>query len=206
MASRATGNIVGGSSGVFQLSELLEIHRGFTRRGEGRRLGRMVKIVLAELPKDVQLAISDKERLTEGRTLDWFARGPLIALSPGDVDLLVTTPLEALPKKPQPGWIPQQKTQEQIEREIKATGKFTPPQAPMVEQRPEDRGCTRIKGTTMLCFEPVHEILYRPNTLMPTWGTIRAVTDQGSGTKMAFLWDVATGEGFFYGGRFIVQE
>ncbi len=205
MATRATGNIVGGSATTFSLVELLDVHRGFIRRGEGRRLGRLVKIVLAELPKDVQLGISDKERLTEGRTLDWFNQGPLLALSPGDIDLLVTSPVVPLPKKPQPGWMPAAKTQEEIEREIKATGKFTPPQAPMIEQRPEDRGCTRIKGTTMLCFEPVHEVLYRP-VVVQTWGSVHALTDQGSGTKMAFLWDVKTGEGFFYGGRFQVQQ
>lgn len=205
MATRATGNIIGGSATQFSLIELLELHRGFIRRGEGRRLGRLVKIVLAELPKDVQLGISDKERLTEGRTLDWFNRGPLLALSPGDIDLLVTSQVEPLPKKPQPGWVVKPKTQEEVEREIKATGKFTPPQTPMIEQRPEDRGCTRVKGTSFLCFEPVHEILYRP-TVVQTWGTIRTTTDQGSGTKMAFLWDVKTGEGFFYGGRFAVQE
>jgi hypothetical protein len=205
MATRATGNIVGGSASAFSLVELLDVHRGFIRRGEGRRLGRLVKIVLAELPKNLALGISDKERLTEGRTLDWFNQGPLLALSPGDIDLLVTSQLVPLPKKPQPGWIPQNKTQEEIEGEIKATGKFTPAQAPMIEQRPEDRGCTRIKGTSMLCFEPVHEILYRPVAIQ-TWGSVRAVTDQGSGTKMAFLWDVATGEGFFYGGRFQIQQ
>lgn len=205
MATRVTNNIVGGSASTFSLVELIDVHRGFTRRGEGRRLGRLVKIVLAELPKDVQLAISDKERLTEGRTLDWFNQGPILALSPGDIDLLVTSQVEPLPKKPRPGWIPTTKTQEEIEREIKATGKFIPPQAPMIEQRPEDRGCTRIKGTSMLCFEPVHEILYRPDAVQ-TWGSVRAVTDQGSGTKMAFLWDVKTGEGFFYGGRFQVKQ
>lgn len=205
MATRATGNIVGGSASTFSLVELLDVHRGFIRRGEGRRLGRLVKIVLAELPKDVQLGISDKERITEGRTLDWFNQGPLLSLSPGDIDLLVTTPVVPLPKKPQPGWIPPAKTQEEIEREIRATGKFTPAAAPMIEQRPEDRGCTRIKGTTMLCFEPVHEILYRPVGVQ-VWGSVRAITDQGSGTKMAFLWDVKSGEGFFYGGRFQVQQ
>jgi len=185
---------------------LIELHRGFRNRGEGRRLGRLVKIVLAELPKDVMLGISDVERLTEGRTLDWFGRGPLLALSPGDVDLLVASQIETLPTKPQPGWKAETVPQEKIEEIVRTTGKWSPPQAPLVEQRPEDRGCTRVKGTTMLCFEPVHEILYRPFSVVPTWGSILATTDQGSGTKMAFLWDVRTGEGFFYGGRFSVRE
>jgi hypothetical protein len=205
MATRATGNILGGSATAFRLDELIELHRGFIKRGEGRRLGRLVKIVLAELPKGVTLGISDAERLQEGRTLDWFNRGPLLALSPGDIDVLVTSQVEPLPKKPQPGYKPETKTQQQIEAEIRATGKFTPPQAPLVEQRPEDRGCTRIKGTTMLCFEPVHEILYRPSVVQ-TWGSILATTDQATGTHMAFVWDIRMGEGFFYGGRFQVRE
>jgi hypothetical protein len=205
MGSKATGNLVGGSSTVFGVTDLIDLHRGFIRRGEGRKLGRMVKIVLAELPKDVALGISDVERLTEGRTLDWFERGPLLSLSPGDVDILVTTQIPPLPKKPQPGWKAELVPQAKIEELVRTTGKFTPPQAPLVDQRPEDRGCTRIKGTNLLCFEPVHEILYRP-IFVQTWGAIRAVSDSSSGTKMAFLWDFATGEGFFYGGRFVIDQ
>ena len=206
MATRATGNILGGSATAFRLDELIELHRGFRNRGEGRRLGRLVKIVLAELPKGVELGITEAERLSEGRTLDWFDRGPLLALSPADIDLLVISQIEPLPKKPKPGWKPEQKTQEQIEAEVHATGKFTPSQAPLVEQRPEDRGCTRIKGTSMICFEPVHELLYRPVGPIPTWGSVLAKTDQANGTHMAFVWDIRMGEGFFYGGRFQVRE
>lgn len=188
------------SATVFGLADVLKLHRGFIGRGEYKRLGRLVKIVLAEIPQGVTLGISDEERLQEGRTLDWFEKGPMIGFSQGDVDLLVTSPVPPLPKKPKPGWKPEELTQEQIEEQVRTTGKYTGPVAPLVDQKPEDRGCTRVRGTTLLSFEPVHEVLYHP-VGVAVWGSLIAQTV--GETKPAFLWDYATNEGFFYGGRFI---
>src|ERR1700758_1410752 len=137
---------MGGSATVFTVTDLRKLHRGFIQRGEGRRLGRLVKIVLGEVPAGVTLGISNRELTIEGRTLDWFDQGPVIGLSPGDVDLLILTPLTPLPDKPDSSWTGSSATQEEIEKAMAATGKWKPAQAPLVTQIPEDRGARRIKG------------------------------------------------------------
>ena len=193
-----------GGATVFGVEELMKLHRGFVQRGEGKRLGRMVKIVLGELPQDVTLNLSRDEILREGRTLDWFDQGPLIGLSPSDIDLLVTSPMLPLPEKPDPSFVAAAQTQEQIEKAIAETGKWGPTKAPLVPQIPEDRGARRIKGSNILVFEPVHQVLFRPIGLN-VFGCVQALEDPGMGTKMTFLWDFDNGNGYFYGGRFIVK-
>jgi len=192
------------SATTFSVEDLMKLHRGFVQRGEGKRLGRIVKIVLGELPKGVPLNLSKEEIAEEGRTLDWFEQGPLLGLSPGDVDLLVTSPVTPLPKKPQPGFRPRAATQEEIERSIQATGSFSPERAPLVAQLPEDRGARRLRGTNTLLFEPVHQILFRP-VGVNVFGCVEAYADPWSGTLLTFVWDFDKGDGFFYGGRFRVK-
>jgi hypothetical protein len=194
---------VGGAT-VFGVEDLMKLHRGFVRRGEGKRLGRLVKIVLGEVPADVPLNLSKEEITLEGRTLDWFDQGPLLGLSPADVDLLVTTPMTPLPDKPKSGFVPPTVSQAEIDRAIAATGKWRPEQAPMVPQRPEDRGARRIKGTNILLFEPVHQVLFRPIGVN-VFGCVEALSDPSSATVLTFVWDFDEGSGYFYGGRFLVK-
>lgn len=192
------------SATTFGVEDLMKLHRGFVQRGEGKRLGRMVKIVLGEVPRGVPLNLSSEEILREGRTLDWFDQGPLIGLSPGDVDLLVSTPVTPLPDKPDSSFRPNAATQEQIERAIATTGKWTPVKAPLVPQIPEARGARRIKGSNILLFEPVHQVLFRPIGIN-VFGCVQALEDPASQTVMTFVWDFDSGSGFFYGGRFLVK-
>ncbi len=193
-----------GSATVFGVEELMKLHRGFVQRGEGKRLGRMVKIVLGEVPRDVPLNLLPEEIAAEGRTLDWFDQGPLIGLSPADVDLLVTTPIVPLPDKPKPGFHSPAVSQQDIDRAIATTGKWSPAKAPLVRQVPEDRGARRIKNSNILVFEPVHQVLFRPIGIN-VFGCVQAFEDPGSTTKMTFLWDFDNGNGYFYGGRFVVK-
>jgi hypothetical protein len=193
-----------GSATVFSVEDLMKLHRGFVLRGEGRRLGRLVKIILGEVPAGVALNIPERELLTEGRTLEWFDQGPLIGLSPGDVDLLVTTPLPSLPDKPDSSFVAPMATQEQIEKAIASSGKWGPAKAPLVRQIPEDRGARRIKGSNILVFEPVHQVLFRPIGIN-VFGEVHALEDDSSATKMTFLWDFDSGSGYFYGGRFLIK-
>jgi hypothetical protein len=192
-----------GSATVFGVEELMKLHRDFVSRGQYRRLGKMIKIVLGEVPKGVPMNLSREEILTEGRTLDWFEHGPLIALSPSDIDLLVVSPLPALPKKAQPGWIRPQATQAEIDRAMREQGKWTPAQAPLVTQLPEDRGARRMKGTNILLFEPVHQVLFRPEGTN-IFGCVEAVGESNA-TVMTFVWNFEDGSGYFYGGRFLVK-
>lgn len=192
------------SATTFGVEELMKLHRGFVRRGEGKRLGKMIKIVLGEVPSGVPLNLSREEIAREGRTLDWFDQGPVIGLSPADVDLLVVTPMNPLPDKPDPSFRASEATQAQIEKAIAASGKWTPEKAPLIRQLPEDRGARRIKGTNILLFEPVHQVLFRPIGTN-VFGCVQALSDPSSSTVLTFVWDFDAGQGYFYGGRFIVK-
>lgn len=192
------------SATTFGIEDLMKLHRGFVQRGEGKRLGRMIKIVLGEIPRDVPLNLPPAEIAREGRTLDWFDQGPLLGLSPSDVDLLVVSPMNPLPDKPDPAFRAENATQEQIERAMAQTGKWTPEKAPLVRQLPEDRGARRIKGTNILLFEPVHQVLFRPIGVN-VFGCVQALPDQSSGTVLTFVWNFDEGQGYFYGGRFLVK-
>jgi len=192
------------SATTFGLEDLMELHRGFVRRGEGKRLGRMIKIVLGEIPRDVPLNLSPVEIRREGRTLDWFDQGPLLGLSPGDVDLLVVSPMSPLPDKPDPAYIAPVASEEDIKKSFEETGKWTPPKAPLVPQLPEDRGARRVKGSNILLFEPVHQVLFRPIGVN-VFGCVAALPDQASSTVLTFVWNFDEGQGYFYGGRFIVK-
>lgn len=190
------------SATTFGFEELVKLHRGFIARGEGKRLGRMIKIVLGEVPRDVPLSLSKAEITREGRTLDWFDQGPLLGLSPGDVDLLVTSPLPPLPAKPDAAFVSAEVTQAEITRAVERHGKWNPPRAPLVAQKPEDRGARRIRGTNMLVFEPVYQVLFRPIGVQ-VFGCVQGMS--AAGTEFSFCWDFDTGNGYFYGGRFIVK-
>lgn len=192
------------SATVFGVEDLMKLHAGLVQRGEFRRIGRLVKIVLGEIPADVKLNLSRDEIVREGRTLDWFDQGPLLGLSQGEVDLLVTTPVTPLPDKPDSSFRASEATQQEIERAISDTGKWRPQTAPLVKQIPEDRGARRIKGSHILVFEPVFQVLFRP-VGVNVFGCVQAFDDPGSSTKMTFLWDFDRGRGFFYGGRFLVK-
>lgn len=192
------------SATTFGVGDLMQLHRGFIQRGEGRRLGRMIKIVLGEVPREVPLNLSNEEIQREGRTLDWFDQGPLIGLSPSDVDLLVTSPMSPLPSKPDPAFHAPAVTQAEIDRSFATTGKWTPAKAPLVAQLPEDRGARRIKGTNVLLFEPVHQVLFRPIGVS-VFGCVQMLSDPASSTVPTFVWDFDEGHGYFYGGRFIVK-
>lgn len=196
---------MGGAAAVFGVEELMKLHRGFIQRGEGKRLGRLVKIVLGEVPAGVPLNIPREELVREGRTLDWFDQGPLLGLSPSDVDLLVTTPIVQLPAKPDSAFVAPAVSQEEIERAINsAAGKWSPAKAPLVPQIPEDRGARRIKGSNILVFEPVHQVLFRPIGVN-VFGCVQMFEDPASVTKPTFLWDFDNANGYFYGGRFLVK-
>lgn len=195
---------MGGSATVFSIEDLMKLHRGFITRGTFRRLGKMIKIVLGEVPRDVTLQLSPEEIAKEGRTLDWFEQGPLLGISPGDVDLLVASPVYPLPDKPDPTFQPRIATQEEIDASVAAHGKWVPPRARLVKQLPEARGARRIKGTNILIFEPVHQILFRPEGVN-VFGEVVAMPDPGSATLLTFAWNFDDGCGFFYGGRFRVE-
>jgi len=191
-----------GSATVFSFEELVKLHDEFVRGARFRRLGRLIKLVLGEVPAGVALNLCAEEITREGRTLDWFDAGPAIGMSPGDVDLLALSPVPPLPDKPHPAWKPTEISEAEIKLAIDATGKWTPPRAPLVRQLPEDRGARRVRGTNILLFEPVHQALFRPEGTN-VFGCVTGLT-YGE-TVPTFAWDFDNGHGYFYGGRWLVK-
>ena len=191
-----------GSATVFSFDDLVKLHDEFLSKARFHRLGRLIKLVLGEVPSGVPLNLHPIEIAREGRTLDWFDVGPAIGMSPGDVDLLTLSPVPPLPDKPDPAWKPEEVSEKAIKEAIDATGKWAPPRAPLVKQLPEDRGARRIRGSNILLFEPVHQALFRPEGT----NVFGCVTGYSFGdTVPTFAWNFDTGRGYFYGGRWIVK-
>lgn len=195
---------MGGAATVFSFEDALKLHDGFVQRGQYRRLGRMIKIVLGEVPQGVPLKLAPEEIAREGRTLDWFDSGPLLGLSPGDVDLLLLSPVFPLPDKADATWKAPLVEQSEIEKAVAEHGKWAPPKPPLVKQIPEDRGARKVRGANILLFEPVHQVLFRPEGVN-VFGEIAAMPDPGSATLLTFAWNFDSGRGYFYGGRFRVD-
>lgn len=191
-----------GSATVFSFEELVKLHDEFLRKAQFRRLGRLIKLVLGEVPTGVPLNLHPIEIAREGRTLDWFDSGPAIGMSPGDIDLLTLSPVPPLPDKPDPAWIAPEIDEHTIKAVIDEHGKWSPPRAPLVKQLPEDRGARRIRGSDILLFEPVHQALFRPEGT----NVFGCVSGFSFGqTVPTFAWNFYTGRGYFYGGRWSVK-
>ncbi|MGH9406776.1 MAG: hypothetical protein ACRD3D_13190 [Terriglobia bacterium] len=114
--------------------------------------------------------------LVNGNMLDWEDRGPWLAVSKDQQDLLVAG---TVPHPP----------------ELRDTSTYPPQLAP---QRYSDR--TQSKFGDFLVIQPVYQILYKPKGIAD-WKIIR-VTTGFDGSQMAFLVDPELGEGHLIGGHF----
>ena len=129
-----------------------------------------------------------------GIRVDYYGRGPMLELSPEQTALLVRGDARPPTEIPDPNWVPPVPRQEDTVRPD-----WRPAQPPMVKQRLEDRAA----GThgQFLVLQPVSQILVR-RLDAASWTLVRCAADPATGNHMAFLVDPASGEGFFYGGRF----
>jgi len=173
------------ATAVVQLSieDRLKIQRERVQRGEFLALGKLITIVL-EPARDANLPPRDQTKVW-GVRLDWMGMGPMLGLSLDQQDLLISTPVPPLPKIVDPQWMP---------------GDSVEP--PLIEQRFEDRASGRLRNTTFMVFQPVAQILYRMAG-NPAFRMIRG-QDGPDGTHFALLIDAFSGQGHFYGGRFII--
>lgn len=138
-----------------------------------------------------------------------FDRRLLVALDP----VVRRDGKVGLPDIPDPGWHPGQPGRliksgklkgkyEATEDEVNA---WDPGRPPMIEQRLRDRATGFVDGTKMLCFQPVHQVMFQPEiggALQATYWTVECGHDPANRTQMAFLVDTETGRAYFYGGRF----
>jgi hypothetical protein len=165
------------------IEDRLKIQRERAQRGEFLALGKLI-IVLLEPAREANLPPRDQTKIW-GVRLDWMGMGPMLGLSMDQQDLLITTLVPPLPKIVDPQWKP---------------GDSAEPQ--YIEQRFEDRASGRLRNTTFMAFQPVAQILYRMAG-SPAFRIIRGETGP-DGTHLAMLIDANTGQGHFYGGRFII--
>ncbi len=158
--------------------------------------------------------------------------GPRIAQTGPKGSLLVLDPLTVeepkgsgqyvvgLPSIPDPTWKPPVPTPEQL------TGDkpYVPPKAPMIPQRLVDRndgwgGRARAQirddaGKRYLVCGPIKQIIVRPmdkqNRVLPNGLIYRCLPSTSiagaSATLMELLVDTDTGEAFFYGGSFTIDD
>lgn len=85
----------------------------------------------------------------------------------------------------------------------------------MIPQRLEDRMSGYLKGTSLMIFQPVHQILFQPEldkNLQADYWVIKGLSADGStlcpktGTHLAFLVDSKTGAAYFWGGAWHISQ
>jgi hypothetical protein len=165
------------------IEDRLKIQRERVQRAEFLPLGKLITVVL-EPARDANLPPRDQTKVW-GVRLDWMGMGPMLGLSLDQQDLLITTPVPPLPKIVDPQWKP--------------TDSVEPP---YISQPLEERASGRLRGTNFVVLQPVAQILYR----MAGNPAFRMISGQAGadGTHLALLIDPSSGQGHFYGGRFII--
>ena len=173
-----------GIATAFTLEDQLKLQRERVQRGEFTPLGRLVKVIL-EPARDAPLPPREQTRVV-GVSMDWQRLGPTLGLSLDQRDLLIISPVPPLPRIPDVTWKPAKAGDD----------------APLIEQRYENFTNARVKNSTFLVFSPVAQILFRMLSA-PAFRMIKGSAGF-DGTQLTLLIDPTTGEGHFYGGRFII--
>jgi hypothetical protein len=133
-----------------------------------------------------------------GVRMDWMNRGPHIAQTDGGM-LMFESAVPPLPGMPDPNWKPTKAPY------FGEDGKIVYDKPDLLPQPYEQFAKGKLKGTNLLAFEPVMQILVHPEGFETYW-IIECEADQGTGTHMALLIDPATGAGYFYGGNWRIQR
>lgn len=172
-----------GTMAVLSIEDRLKVQRERVQRGEFLPLGKLIAVVL-EPARDANLPPRPETKVW-GVRMDWMGQGPMLGLSLDQQDLLITTPVPPLPKIADPQWKPGDSAE-----------------IPMIEQRFEDRASGRLRNTSLMVFQPVPQILYR----MAGSPAFRIIRGEGGpdGSQFAMLIDAQSGQGHFFGGRFII--
>lgn len=112
-------------------------------------------------------------------------------LIPGDV---------GLPDMPNPAWKPRNWTEQEVLDGTAANGQ----NPDMVPQNLNQLTDKMIRGSEILVFQPVVQVLFQPEInqqLQATYWTLRLDYEQATNTFPAFLVDRKTGFAAFYGGK-----
>jgi hypothetical protein len=140
----------------FEIQQLIEFRRGQVRRKEFSPLGKLERIQF-EKSSVAELRANPLTAKKQTVHLDWYNKGPMIALTPDHQDLLFCAPAEHPPALPDPTFVPKQL--------VDSHGSLLPDwkkrmNRPTIEQRLRDRasGILRLKEE-WLVFQPVHQIL-----------------------------------------------
>ena len=185
-----------GIATALTLEDVLKLQRERVRRGEFTLLGRLVKVVL-EPARNAPLPPREQTRVL-GVSLDWQDIGPTLGLSFDQQDLLIVAPVPPLPKIADPTWKPPLG----VDTYGAPLPGFTPQAPPLIEQRYENFTNARVRNSTFLVFSPVAQVLFRMLSA-PAFRIIKGSAGF-DGTQLTLLIDPTTGEGHFYGGRFII--
>lgn len=133
-----------------------------------------------------------------GVRMDWMGNGPHVAQAEGGM-LMFSSSVPPLPPMADPNWKPSKPP------EFGEGGKIIYDQPTLLPQPYEQFAKGKLKGTNLLVFEPVMQILVHPEG-METYWIIGCEADRGTGTHMAMLIDPDKRAGYFYGGIWQIKR
>lgn len=133
-----------------------------------------------------------------GVRMDWMGEGPQLGKADGGM-LMFTGGVPPLPAMPDPNWVPSKPP------EFGEGGKIVYDTPALLPQPYEQFAKGKLKGTNLLVFEPVMQILVHPEGVENYW-IIGGEADPGTGTHMAMLIDPETRAGYFYGGLWDIKR
>lgn len=185
----------------FDVSALMDAHRGMVRRGEYIPLGRLAKLMIGAdgvaNVKDNPLA-----RIRQSVSLDWYGTGPQVALSKDQQDLLVLGPMAKPPDIPDPNWLPPRDWF--VPKSEGGLGHSKGPKSPRIEQRLRDRAAgmlTAKDGRRFVLFQPIHQAHIILPKIDRGGGLCLLNCRELAGRHTALLYNAKSGEAFFLFGH-----
>lgn len=177
-------------------ADILKFQDDARRTKKFRALGQ-VKCVVLEAQLGANTPTPDATAKM-GVRMDWMNEGPHLAESEGGL-LMFSSSVPPLPAMPDPNWKPSKPP------EFGPNGKIIYDTPTLLPQPYEQFAKGKLKGTNLLVFEPVMQILVHPEGIETYW-IVNCEADPGTGTHMALLIDQETRAGYFYGGLWNVKK
>jgi hypothetical protein len=207
-------NIVLGAAKDLDFS--LKIKRERMRAGprRGYHIFAMIETIYFEPDRDCRMPLADAEGI--GRRIYWPDRGPILACSIPENDLLIVSTLPVRAGMARLPDIPDHTRPVQNPYKVDQFGQShlgkdeKPKEAPMRAQRLEVIASAKFRN--FLVFHPIAQIIAVPTQGKMKWGALGSykmpISSLSSfdGTKMSLLVDPYTGEMFFKGGRYDLSD
>lgn len=207
-------NIVIGAAKDLDFSLGIKQERIRMGPGRGYHVFGVLETIYFEPDADCRMPIEDAEGI--GRRLYWPEKGPTLARSIPENDLLIVTRLPIFRGTARMPDVPDHHRPVANPYLVDQHGRMglpegmSPEEAPKRKQRLEKIASSKFQN--FLVFHPIAQIIVILTIGNKSWGTLGShkmpISSLSSfdGTKMALLVDPFTGEMFFKGGRYNVSD